>query len=177
MDLLQQASAAYSRSDLPSLNKIAGQLDVATGGDKYAVLSALVNKVNTEVSNVTAGGFAPHAEDVAQMMKNMTPNNTNDQINALVKTYTGLMAGRLEPVNNEIKQLTGEDLKVIDPNVSKLFQRYGYQTPWDHTSNQNNNQNNNNQNANQNGPQSNFTYTTSDGKMGWNGSTWVPTGK
>jgi hypothetical protein len=177
MELLRQAAHEVAsgqplNGQFPALNRLAGEYQIQTGQAPYLTLQALTRRVNNEISNVAGGGFAPHAEDAEATMKNMTAANAEAQIDSLIGTYTGIMQGRLEPVNAQIKALTGEDLKTVSPETTQLFQRYNLPTPW--APKVNNTQNNVNQNTNPNvaqpgerevrGPQGQLLGFTVDGK-------------
>jgi soluble lytic murein transglycosylase-like protein len=135
MEMLRQAahdiaSGQPLNGQFPALNRLAGEFQTQMGQSPYLTLQALTRRVNNEISNVAGGGFAPHAQDAEDTMKNMTAANSEQQIDNLLKIYTGIMQGRLQPVNDQIKALTGEDIKTISPETTALFQKYGFETPW-----------------------------------------------
>lgn len=149
MELLRQMAHEVSQGrplggQYPALNQLAGELGVQLGKDDFSNLQALTRAVNVEMSNVAGGGFAPHREAVEQTLKNMTAANSEQQIDGLIRVYTGLMHGRLSQQQAWLKsQYDGNDpelkgkgyIRGIDPHVDQLFKRYGLSVPWEHQPN------------------------------------------
>jgi hypothetical protein len=151
--LLQAAKEINSNGagtgQFPALNKLENDLNYHTGGTAYSRLAGLTNAINGEMGKVLSGGFAPDKEQVNALMKNMTPENSLDQIQALGKLYTGIMYGKVEPFDEEYSKMkNGQHMTNIPDSFTKLGQSYGYDTPWATKTLQN--QPNQNQNQNQN---------------------------
>lgn len=123
----------------PLLNKLENEFNYHTGGTAYSRLAALTNAVNGEMGKVLSGGFAPDKEQVTALMKNMTPENSLQQIQSLAHLYTGIMHGKIEPFDETYSQLkNGQHLQTIPASLTKLFQTNGYETPWAKNQVQNN---------------------------------------
>lgn len=133
---LQQLSAdlASGRTNYPLINKLEGELGTQTGGSDYARLTALTNAINDEMGKVLAGGFAPDKAQVEQLMKNMTPQNSNNQIQQLSQLYTRIMHDKVAPYDEQYNQLSGaanKHMPTIPATLTKLFQANGFETPWE----------------------------------------------
>jgi hypothetical protein len=117
----------------PAMNKLANAFNYQMGGNTYSNLSALTNAVNGEMGKVLSGGFAPDKAEIEALMKNMNPNNSYQQIHSLAKLYTGVMHGKVAPLDEEYSQGTGgvAHLRMIPKSSDRLYQRMGYETPWD----------------------------------------------
>ena len=117
----------------PLMNKLENDLNYHTGGSDYSRLQALTAAVNDEMGRVLSGGFAPQKGQVEQIMNNMTAANSDQQIEALAKLYTGVMHGKVAPYDEQYNQLSGaadKHLQNIPESFNKLAQKYGYETPW-----------------------------------------------
>jgi hypothetical protein len=124
------ASKGNGVGQYPILNRLSNEFNYHTGGTDYVRLAGLTNAINGELGKVLSGGFAPQKEEIDALMKNMTPENSLDQINSLTKLYTGIMHGKITPYDETYNQLSGRHLETIPASATKLFQRFGYETPW-----------------------------------------------
>ena len=133
-DLLQlNESIKNGRTNYPLLNRLEGELQTQTGGSDYLRLEALTHAINGEMGKVLSGGFAPEQSQVEALMKNMTAQNSYDQINKLGELYTGIMYGKIAPYDEDYNQLSGsadKHLQIIPNSFTNLVQHYGYDTPW-----------------------------------------------
>lgn len=116
----------------PILNKLAGELGVNVGDADYKSLQALTQAVNGELGKTLAGGFAPTKEEIEKLMNGMTPDNSLNQITKLGQLYTGILHGKIAPIDEEYSQGTGgiRHMTMIPNSTNALFQRMGYDTPW-----------------------------------------------
>jgi hypothetical protein len=132
-------SKGLGAGQYPALNRLANTFNYQTGGDAYVTLAALTNAINGEMAKVLSGGFAPDKPQIEALMKNMTPANSYNQIQKLVKTYTGIMHGKILPLDEEYNGLSGEANKHRDDipqSFTTLAQRMGMSTPWTEKGNQ-----------------------------------------
>jgi len=117
----------------PLINKLENELNYHTGGSDYSRLAALTGAVNDEMGKVLSGGFAPQKGQVEAIMKNMTPENSEKQIDDLARLYTGVMHGKVAPYDEQYNQMSGaadKHLANIPSSFTTLSQKYGYETPW-----------------------------------------------
>jgi hypothetical protein len=116
----------------PILNKLENEFNYHTGGTAFSRLSGLTNAINGEMGKVLAGGFAPDKPQVEALMKNMTPENSLNQINALGSLYTDIMYGKIKPFDEAFeKQSGGMHMDNIPASFTNLAQKYGKDTPWE----------------------------------------------
>ena len=132
--LVELAHAVKSGAgQYPLMNKLENELNYHSGGSDFSRLQALTAAVNDEMGRVLSGGFAPQKGQVEQIMNNMTAANSDQQIEALAKLYTGVMHGKVAPYDEQYNQMSGsadKHLQNIPDSFNKLAQRYGYETPW-----------------------------------------------
>ena len=155
-------------TNYPALNRLANAFNYQTGGDAYTTLSALTNAVNGEMGKVLSGGFAPDKPQIEALMKNMTPANSYNQIQQLVKTYTGIMHGKILPIDEAFNSMSGEAQKHRDDipqSFTRLAQRQGLSTPW---------VTRNTQLQQQPTVPQGYDAMTKDGKFGLKNGQWVP---
>lgn len=156
----------------PALNAVKNWVNYQGGGADYATLQALTNAVNGEIPKVLSGGFAPDKAQVDAVMKNMTANNSLDQIHQLVGMYTGVMHGKIAPLDEMYNQKSGnadKHLTMIPESLTALFQKHGEKTPWEQRNTELH------QNVNNTPSTQSFQKLSSNGKFGWDGKQWVPT--
>lgn len=133
LDAAQEiAQKGEGAGSLPMLNRLENALNYHTGGTAYVRLSGLTNAVNSEMGKVLSGGFAPDKSQVEALLKNMTPENSLNQIQALGKLYTDIMYGKIKPYDEAFNQQSAGLLHMtnIPESATKLFQRYNLETPW-----------------------------------------------
>ena len=83
-----------------------------------------------EVEKVAAGGTIPYKEAIEQGLKTLSVNASPEQREGVIKAYTGLMSGRLSSIDYNTFDNLGEHLTNVRPEVTALFQKYGYEAPW-----------------------------------------------
>jgi hypothetical protein len=157
LNQLEQAAQEISNKgngagQYPALNALKNYYNYQSGQADYATLQALTNAVNGEIPKVLSGGFAPDKAQVDAVMKNMTADNSLQQITKLVDMYTGVMHGKVQPFDEQYNQISGsadKHLQNIPKSLDALFQKHGYDTPWA----QQNQQLNNGQQTRQQQPQ------------------------
>ena len=125
LDLLEQASTALANHDVKALNKIANTLGVQFGESPAVTFKAIAEQVNGEVGKVVAGG-TPHEAELAQLRENLNSDQSPQQVRNVIKSYIGLMAGRVNEINDRSQQYFGRDVKGISPVVSRVFNKYGF---------------------------------------------------
>jgi hypothetical protein len=136
LEMLTQLAAAVKSGagQYPLINKLENELNYHTGGTDYSRLQALTGAVNDEMGKVLSGGFAPQKGQVEAIMNNMTAQNSEQQIEALARLYTGVMHGKVAPYDEQYNQLSGsadKHLQNIPASFTRLSQKYGQETPWD----------------------------------------------
>lgn len=135
--LLDAAQEVKNRGNgsgqFPILNRLAGEFGKNVGNADYQTLQALTRAVNGELGKTLAGGFAPDKSEVDALANNMTADNSLNQIQQLGKLYTGILHGKIAPIDEEYFQGTDNrrHIKTIPDSTNKLFRRMGYDTPWD----------------------------------------------
>jgi Transglycosylase SLT domain len=128
------ANKGNGAGQYPALNNVKNWVNYQGGGTDYATLVALTNAVNGEIPKVLSGGFAPDKSQVDAVMKNMTAANSLQQIKALTDMYTGVMHGKIAPIDEKYNQLSGaadRHVSTIPKTLSQLFQKHGLETPWE----------------------------------------------
>jgi hypothetical protein len=125
------SSAGQGASSFPILNRLENSLNYHSGGTAYSRLAALTNAVNGEMGKVLSGGFAPDKEQTAALMKNMTPENALQQVQALSKVYTDIMYGKVLPYDQDYSKLSqGQHMPNIPDSFTNLVRRQGLNAPW-----------------------------------------------
>ena len=115
----------------PILNRLENAYNYHAGGDSYSQLAGLTNAINGEMAKVLSGGFAPDKQEVDALLKNMTPENSLQQIDALTRLYTNVMYGKVKPFDEEYSQMkNGKHMVNIPSSLTQQFQHYGLTTPW-----------------------------------------------
>ena len=135
--LLDAAKEIQSRGSgagqFPILNKLAGELGQSVGNADYVTLGALTNAVNRELGKTLSGGFAPDKSESEALDKAMQGSSSLEQVDRLARTYTGILHGKIAPLDEEYNQGTNyvRHMTMIPNSTNKLFQRMGLETPWD----------------------------------------------
>lgn len=125
LELLLQAATALHNNDVPALNHIANAVGTAVGKSPATVFRGISEFVNTEVGGVVAGG-APRETELALYRKSLNEDQSPQQTKGVVDAYIGLMAGRINEINDRNQQYFGRDVKGISPVVTKVFNAHGF---------------------------------------------------
>jgi hypothetical protein len=130
LDLLRQAGDALQNGDVQKINQLANQLGVQIGQSPAMTYQAISQIAAQEVEKVAAGGTIPYKEAIEQGLKTLSVNASPEQREGVIKAYTGLMSGRLSSIDYNTFDNLGEHLTNVRPEVTALFQKYGYEAPW-----------------------------------------------
>jgi hypothetical protein len=128
LELLDQAAKALNNQDVQLLNRVANNLGVQVGDSPAVTFGAIADQVNQEVGKVVAGG-TPHEAELDNLRKNLNSDQSPEQVKNVIRSYIGLMSGRVNEVNERSQQYFGRDVKGISPSVARVFARYGYEVP------------------------------------------------
>jgi hypothetical protein len=128
LELLDQASTALGNNDTQALNKLANTLGVQFGKSNAVTFQAIADQVNQEVGKVVAGG-TPHEAELENLRKNLNSDQSPEQTRNVIKSYIGLMSGRVNGVNERSQQYFGRDVKGVSPETAKTFAKYGVAVP------------------------------------------------
>lgn len=135
--LLDAAEEVKNRGNgsgqFPMLNRLAGEFGKSVGNADYLTLQGLTQAVNGELGKTLAGGFAPDKAQNESLDNIMKGSNSYQQVQDLAKLYTGLLHGKIAPIDEEYSQGSGgiRHIDMIPNSTSRLFQRMGMDTPWD----------------------------------------------
>jgi hypothetical protein len=125
LELLDQAATALQNNDTQALNKVANALGVQFGKSPAVTFNAIADQVNGEVGKVVAGG-TPHEAELANLRKNLNTDQSPEQTKNVIKSYIGLMSGRVNEINDRSQQYFGRDVKGVSPSVMRVFNKYGF---------------------------------------------------
>lgn len=128
LELLDQAATALNNNDTQALNNIANSIGVQFGKSPAVTFKAIADQVNQEVGKVVAGG-TPHEAELENLRKNLNSDQSPEQTQSVIKSYIGLMSGRVNEVNERSQQYFGRDVKGVSPAVARVFARYGFDVP------------------------------------------------
>ena len=128
LELLDQAATALNNNDTQALNKIANSIGVQFGKSPAVTFKAIADQVNQEVGKVVAGG-TPHEAELENLRKNLNSDQSPEQTRNVIKSYIGLMSGRVNEVNERSQQYFGRDVKGVSPAVARVFAKYGFDVP------------------------------------------------
>jgi hypothetical protein len=128
LELLDQAAAALDNNDTQAVNKIANSIGVQFGKSPAVTFRAIADQVNQEVGKVVAGG-TPHEAELENLRKNLNSDQSPEQTQNVIKSYIGLMSGRVNEVNERSQQYFGRDVKGVSPSVARVFAKYGFDVP------------------------------------------------
>lgn len=125
-------SQAADKSPLPMLNKMAQHLGYQAGGTDLTNVQAMANIVTSELGKTLSGGFAPDKEQIQNIIKTMTPENTTQQMKQIVGLYVKAMHGKVAPLDDDFNQMSGaaDQHLVIPKSLTNILQKYGEETPW-----------------------------------------------
>lgn len=129
LEMLRKASDALGSNDIQSLNRIANSFNTEIGKSAALTYSAIADKAADEVSKVAAGN-APYKEQVLSTRSTLTPANSKEQTDAVIRAFTDLMYGRINSIDEDTFSKQGKHLPNVSPEVTQLFQHYGRETPW-----------------------------------------------
>jgi hypothetical protein len=141
------ASNGNGAGQFPALNALKNYYNYQSGGTDFVTLQAMTNAINGEIPKVLSGGFAPDKSQVDAVAKTMTPENSLEQITKLADMYTGVMHGKIAPLDETYNQKSGNADKhlIIPKTLTDLFKEHGYETPWEGNKSGNQQQQQNNQ--------------------------------
>jgi hypothetical protein len=125
IDLLTQAADALANNDVQFFNKWANAAGVAVGKPPAVVFQAIADQVNGEVGKVVYGG-TPREAELADLRKRLNSDQSPQQVRDVAKAYIGLMAGRINEINERYRDYFGRDVKGISPTVTKVFNSRGF---------------------------------------------------
>lgn len=125
IDLLAQAAAALDNNDTLALNRIKNVWGLQTGKTPVAVFQAIADQVNGEVGKVVYGG-TPREAELADLRKRLNSDQSPQQVKEVTRAYVGLMAGRINEINDRYRDYFGRDAKGVSPTVTKTFNKYGF---------------------------------------------------
>lgn len=128
LELLDQAATALDNNDTQALNNIANSIGVQFGKSPAVTFKAIADQVNQEVGKVVAGG-TPHEAELENLRKNLNSDQSPEQTRNVIKSYIGLMSGRVNEVNERSQQYFGRDVKGVSPAVARVFAKYGFDVP------------------------------------------------
>ena len=128
LELLDQAATALNNNDTQALNKLANSIGVQFGKSPAVTFRAISDQVNQEVGKVVAGG-TPHEAELENLRKNLNSDQSPEQTQNVIKSYIGLMSGRVNEVNERSQQYFGRDVKGVSPAVARVFAKYGFDVP------------------------------------------------
>jgi len=129
LELLDQAVTALNNRDVQALNKAANYLGVQIGNTPAVTFKAVADQVNQEVGKVLAGGGATHQAELDKLNENLNTNQSPSQVHGVIRSYIGLMNGRMGEINERSQQYFGRDVKGISPTAAATFAKYGYAAP------------------------------------------------
>lgn len=128
LELLDQAATALNNNDTQALNQLANSIGVQLGKSPVVTFKAIADQVNQEVGKVVAGG-TPHEAELENLRKNLNSDQSPEQTQNVIKSYIGLMSGRVNEVNERSQQYFGRDVKGVSPSVARVFAKYGFDVP------------------------------------------------
>lgn len=130
LELLRQAIPLIHNGNIQAINRLANDLGIQIGKSPALTFQAISDKVTQEVEKVAAGGNVPYEQAIADGKKMLSYTNSPQQLEGVIRAYTGLMAGRINPIDYNYYSSRQEHLDNIDPQVTSLFRRYNFETPW-----------------------------------------------
>lgn len=131
LQLLQDASEALKRGNIPLLNRLAQSFDVNIGKSAPLTFQAVAEKVSQEVEKVAMGGNVPYVGQLQSGLEKLRADASPEQTASVVDAYTKLMYGRINAIDEASQSQLQEHLHNVSPEVTKLFQQHGLKTAWD----------------------------------------------
>ncbi len=128
LNLLEQAGEALNNGDIQAINKLANVVGVAVGKSPAVTFQAIAEQVNSEVAKVVAGG-QPNEAELKQNRDNLNNSQSPEQIRNVIRSYVGLMNGRIGEIDDRSMQYFGRHVKGISPTAVQVFNKYGFAAP------------------------------------------------
>ena len=128
LQLLMEQADKLGNMDIPTINSIANSLGVAVGKSPAVTFRAIAQQVNSEVAKVVAGG-QPHEAELKQFEENLNNAQSPEQIKNVIKSYIGLMNGRIGEIDDRSMQYMGRHVKGISPTTTDVFNKNGFTVP------------------------------------------------
>ena len=128
LNLLEQAGEALNNGDVQAINKLANVVGVAVGKSPAVTFQAIAEQVNSEVAKVVAGG-QPNEAELKQNRDNLNNSQSPEQIRNVIRSYVGLMNGRIGEIDDRSMQYFGRHVKGISPTAVQVFNKYGFVAP------------------------------------------------
>jgi len=129
LELLNEAATALKNNDVQAMNHLANTLGVQFGKSPAVTFKAIADQVNGEVGKVVAGGSAVHEAELDALRKNLNSDQSPEQVQNVIKSYIGLMDGRISEINDRSQQYFGRDVKGVSPAAARVFAKYGFDAP------------------------------------------------
>jgi hypothetical protein len=126
--LLAQEADKLGNMDEPAINSIANAFGIAVGKSPAVTFRAIAQQVNSEVAKVVAGG-QPHEAELSQFHENLNNAQSPEQIKNVIKSYIGLMNGRIGEIDDRSMQYMGRHVKGISPTTVDVFNKNGFTVP------------------------------------------------
>jgi hypothetical protein len=126
--LLANEADKLGNMDEPAINRVANALGVAVGKSPAVTFRAIAQQVNSEVAKVVAGG-QPHEAELKQFEENLNNAQSPEQIKNVIKSYIGLMNGRIGEIDDRSMQYMGRHVKGISPTTVDVFNKNGFTVP------------------------------------------------
>jgi hypothetical protein len=89
---------------------------------------AIAEQVNSEVAKVVAGG-QPNEAELKQNRDNLNNSQSPEQIRNVIRSYVGLMNGRIGEIDDRSMQYFGRHVKGLSPATVAVFNKYGFTAP------------------------------------------------
>lgn len=132
LNMLKEASDALDQGmhgNLRPLNQLANALGIQVGKTPALTYTAIADKAADEVSKVAMGN-APFKEQVLSTRAILTPANATQQTDAVIKSLTKLMYGRIKSIDDDTFKKQQKHLPNVSDDTTKLFQQYSLDAPW-----------------------------------------------
>lgn len=128
LQMLKAASDAMRNGDVQALNAIKQRYGIETGAKEAVVFAAIAQKVNTEVEKVVSGS-APMEAQLKEGKENLNRLESPDQVEGVIRSYIGLMNGRVGELDDRYMKYFGKHTKDVSPMMAKVFLDNGYTVP------------------------------------------------
>jgi hypothetical protein len=121
---LDEATKALNNGNIQALNAIANRWGVETGKNAPVVFNAIAHKVITETEKVAYGG-TPLENSLKQLDRDLNLRESKGQLAGVSDAYIGLMADRLNELDNKSVDLLGKHLP-LSKAATNMFASHGY---------------------------------------------------
>jgi hypothetical protein len=128
LNLLEAAGQALNNNDVQGINKLANTFGIAVGKSPAVTFQAIAEQVNSEVAKVVAGG-QPNEAELKQNRDNLNNSQSPEQIRNVIRSYVGLMNGRIGEIDDRSMQYFGRHVKGISPAAVQVFNQHGFAAP------------------------------------------------